>query len=605
MATEFNNNSLIVKDLSATNLIIGPESLANSFYISENGNVGINTDDPNETLSVDGNLSLSGDFFVTGNSVINQLLEVDVIRANTYLNLSGESIQRAITNLTYAELTGNISSKTLQPGEYYRITDFVTEYISNAGEWISPNNSAFVSANSGTPLAISAIAATPEPLIVLALNSNKIGSYAYSELWPYDIIQYDPNLTLLKNKDNTYRSKGFIIYREDTINRIACDYDWRNIRFKRWSLAPLSGTNPILNWVTSTTYEQFDLVTNSSIVYVCLSAHTSTTFTTDYNNGRWIGVFGINGGLVHRPDGLQIQDITQSQWTPVLPIGNQNLTYSPKLTAVYGGTAQAGYFSTIANTVNGNNSITSYNNPGNIYNFKIRKGVISSSVLNSGGYSVSLPDIVFLANNTSSATTLIDIDIQGNIGGSQSNTRYDELSFPNTFYRLATGIASGTLSITNFKVTNSNSRGFANNIFRIGAAIKQIEINCGADNRFRNNIGTLERFTNIKITKNVINNIFDQNIIDNNINGEFHSNFIQNGFHNNNIHNNFCSNILNRNFQNNTINASVSTSTYNDLLTASHIYNSYTCNIIQNTNLETKLTYLTDTGSITAVNVNN
>jgi len=601
MAIEFNNNDLIIKGLSATDLVIGPESLANSFYVSENGNVGINTNTPEEALTVDGNLSLSGDLYITGNSTIGQLLEVGTIRASTYLNLSGESIQRAITNITYAELTGNINLGTLQPGEYYRISDFVTEYISNAGEWISPNNSAFITANSGIPVAVSAIAAAPEPLIVLALSTNTVGGYAYSEMWPYDIILYDPNLNLLKNKDNTYRSKGFITYREDTINRIACDYDWRNIRFKRWILAPLSGTNPISPWATATSYTQFDLVTNSSIVYVCLSAHTSSTFTTDYSNGRWIGVFGINGGLLHRPDGLQIQDASSSNtWTPIIPIGTQNLTFSPKLTAVYGGASRAGYFSTFANPVNGNNSVTSYVITGGVYNIRIRKGQVSSNTLNNTGFSATLSDIVF-STTLNSASLLLDIDIQATPGSNNSSVGYDNPTLANSFYRVATGLGSGNLTIRNFKVTDGGV--FSNNIFRVGTAIRQVEINPSVGT-FRNNIGTPERLFNTRFTENVINNIFDQNIIGNNIDGEFHSNFISNGFYSNNITSNFCSNILNRNFQNNTISAPVSTATFNNLITATHIYQPYNCNIIANTSQQTKLTYLTDTGSITAVDVN-
>ena len=92
-------NNTYLNNLTANNLVINPSSLANSFYVSENGNVGINTSTPEEALTVDGNLSLSGNLTVRGNSNISQLLEVGTIRANTYLNLSGEAIQRAIFNV--------------------------------------------------------------------------------------------------------------------------------------------------------------------------------------------------------------------------------------------------------------------------------------------------------------------------------------------------------------------------------------------------------------------------------------------------------------------------------------------------------------------------
>ena len=52
-------------------------------------------------------------------------------------------------------------------------------------------------------------------------------------------------------------------------------------------LSSLPSVTPRGAWVTSTAYAVGDLVTNTAITYICNTAHTSGTFTTDNSSGYW------------------------------------------------------------------------------------------------------------------------------------------------------------------------------------------------------------------------------------------------------------------------------------------------------------------------------
>jgi hypothetical protein len=241
--------------------------------------------------------------------------------AGTTAGTFAEGNAPRIIDVTHAELLSLMGAQNLKRGFHYRITDFVTEYMANDNsdglrEWISPSNTANVSLNNGTAFTVASIAATPEPLIVYAFSSSEVSEEAYSELYPKDIIHYDPELTYL---DGTHTAKGFITYRKDTVREIACDYDWRNVRFKRWKLDPTATTNfaggtttAISPLATSTSYNVGDVVTlgtsaNNAGVLLCVKKHTSpSTITTfgylpTYDPNAWIPFFNRVRGFIHTP----------------------------------------------------------------------------------------------------------------------------------------------------------------------------------------------------------------------------------------------------------------------------------------------------------------
>lgn len=59
------------------------------------------------------------------------------------------------------------------------------------------------------------------------------------------------------------------------------------------AVSTYTALNPRGNWATSTSYAIKDLVEYTSIVYICLSAHTSGTFSTDLAAGYWAPYQGV------------------------------------------------------------------------------------------------------------------------------------------------------------------------------------------------------------------------------------------------------------------------------------------------------------------------
>jgi hypothetical protein len=198
--------------------------------------------------------------------------------AGTTAGTYAEGNASRIIDVTHAGLLSLMGSQSLKAGFHYRITDFVTEYMSNDSEWISPSNTANVSNNNGTAFTVASIAATPEPLIVYAFSSSEVSKQAYSELHPSDIIHYDPSLTYL---DGTRAAKGFITYRKDNLRDVSATYDWRNVRFKIWNIDPTAGANPIPLWQNGTTYTVGQYLRNATgQVFQCIETTTTEPIDT-------------------------------------------------------------------------------------------------------------------------------------------------------------------------------------------------------------------------------------------------------------------------------------------------------------------------------------
>lgn len=228
----------------------------------------------------------------------------------TTVNRLLSSYASSSISVTFDELTALSSTNSFKVGQFYTLSDFVTEYMGDNGtEWISPNNSTFISNNNGTPIAISAIAAIPEPLILQAVAPNKLSHIAYSLQYPQDIIHYDPNFTYL---DGVNTAKGFITFRKDIVREIECDYDWRNVRFKRWT-PNLSAVNtavnftqsrPVSSLAPSTNYKVCDVVTYDNVAYHCLSSHISPSTIPNgpsYNPSVWRSFFITDRGVMYYP----------------------------------------------------------------------------------------------------------------------------------------------------------------------------------------------------------------------------------------------------------------------------------------------------------------
>jgi hypothetical protein len=190
---------------------------------------------------------------------------------------SGSALEEALKNvrdITYANLITARNAGTLIAGSYYRITDFRSIYRNNDSE---------VCGRVGD-----VVESPVEPLIVLAIASNKISSQAFSEAWPTDVINYDPDLTYV---DGTATAMGFITYRWEPNANVECYYDWRNIKFKRWTVKRDEVDNVIPDWVSGQAYTIGDRVYNpaDNIIYMCLFGNSDTNINV--TSANWVAVW--------------------------------------------------------------------------------------------------------------------------------------------------------------------------------------------------------------------------------------------------------------------------------------------------------------------------
>jgi hypothetical protein len=136
------------------------------------------------------------------------------------------------TPITYSALSALAGSSNLVPGAFYEITDFRTShYIQFSGPVTGSGGIGGEEVNLG-PI---------EPLVVQAVSYSELSVNASSSTYPNDKILY-----LLSVPDGDYdyaaaSGRGCIIYRENTPRKVARDYDWRSVVFRRWETSPSSG----------------------------------------------------------------------------------------------------------------------------------------------------------------------------------------------------------------------------------------------------------------------------------------------------------------------------------------------------------------------------
>ena len=202
-----------------------------------------------------------------------------------------------IISKTYAELKALKDASQLVPGQYYKITDFQLKW------WNQSKNDVRILTSSKI-----------EPLIVLAITTNKFAENAFSELYPTDVIYYGfddaPLATPGSNYSSIPNAHGWISRRiSDGLTSIDAPYDWRHVTWNCCRL-DLSGFQ---EWSPSISYSRRDLV--------------------KYNNKLFIS--SNNGNLNIAPDGARldgngdISDSTNFYWWAAVSPFVEGLTYFP------------------------------------------------------------------------------------------------------------------------------------------------------------------------------------------------------------------------------------------------------------------------------------
>jgi len=152
----------------------------------------------------------------------NTILGGVIVGKNLSITTQGVLSLDMITDVTHAELVALVGSDALEPGTYYRITDYQTIYE-------QPDFIDMV-----IPVTTPIIKTGPiQPLIVLALKSNVLSEQAYQEDFPKDTIKYQ---LVYNTKKTSTPTKGRIYERVDEYNN-RTDFDHRNVLFKRYTTA--------------------------------------------------------------------------------------------------------------------------------------------------------------------------------------------------------------------------------------------------------------------------------------------------------------------------------------------------------------------------------
>ena len=193
-----------------------------------------------------------------------------------------DAIENQLINITYADLASAITAKTLIPGARYLITDFKTTHYFSDGN---------------TTLLDAINTAATEPLIVTATKTDDLNKLAISTVYPQDIIYYDWNPDNWKN-DCSFSDclsaepgeetiitgfKGVIYYRKDTINNNTASFDFRGVKFRRWSILNAPA------WSDAVTYAKNDFVNYNNILYIS-SVDSNLNNIPTANSYAWIGL---------------------------------------------------------------------------------------------------------------------------------------------------------------------------------------------------------------------------------------------------------------------------------------------------------------------------
>jgi hypothetical protein len=192
---------------------------------------------------------------------------------------------------TYANLIDLRNAAELEVGKKYLITDYVPVWNIFDG---------------GTMNIEEYQAGIGEMLIVTAATSTTIFKEAISTTYPSDTIYY--SLDLIDDRDIGFGDgagnpiaifKGMIYYRKDTIQNVETHYDFRNVKFRRWSVDAVAFDNgavylakdvckasdgKIYKCITATTGEGDPTVNTADwVLWLDITADAFVSWTSDKN----------------------------------------------------------------------------------------------------------------------------------------------------------------------------------------------------------------------------------------------------------------------------------------------------------------------------------
>ena len=463
-----------------------------------------------------------------------------------YMNSSGVATPvggayNPVIDTTYSDLYSLYSSNGFATGSYYYINDFQSIY--EQPDFYFDDKPKTV---------LSLTSSTYYPIVVLATSYNTLAIDAYQPYYPKDKIKYDFtwNETEFGND-----AKGRITERID-VDGNRTDYDHRTIKFKRYQNyerdLQLSGVITSWDCITGTVSgSATTFMTDLSIGdIIILDSHSAWSGDKSYTIGLKVKTKVSDTIITVEVDSLYTggvpSNVSLSNGAQITP--TTNYTFTGK-NYTFWSTVPSGYFTSYKEVYFGQYDDNDFDE---LYTFQIGGDSVNNYIGNysqkylSGSYNNTL----ILSNNVFASF----YSSYNKLEGACYNNHFENLSINN--------IINCTQGSTMYLSINSNS--FNNNIIT----------------GFFNN--------------NIITGFFNNNIIGsmayNSFSGGFYHNFTE----------------ISGNFKYNSIKCEVG---YFGLLspitTPSHIYATYSCDIILTSGLDVKLSYYSASPALTIDDITN
>lgn len=140
----------------------------------------------------------------------------------------------------------------------------------------------------------------------MAQPTKFVPSYDFSDFQaanpndPLPAAQVDAQLALLKTTtDETIDNLGLIQKDDGTLANLSVGNDQLSLEARRI----MNGWTPKGPWATETKYDVKDVVSNGGVSYVCVTKHTSGTFSTDLAADKWMAITDVPEDVEVTPTG--------------------------------------------------------------------------------------------------------------------------------------------------------------------------------------------------------------------------------------------------------------------------------------------------------------
>jgi hypothetical protein len=518
---------------------------------------------------------------------------IDNITANTInvkdtLLINGVPVSGGggLDDITYSDLYNKTVNGELEPGKWYRLTDYKSVNFLNG--WEIANNNPSPTDPNFNPQEI--YEGETEVLILQATSPYEISEIGYSEKFQGDIVQYEPFINKI-GVDIGGITNGNILPDSATVSGFDLQWDGTNVYFNMPTGYPaLFGHYFYLycEFDGGNYYQDgaFDPLTPG--ISVCQYPYTSDD--PDYGYPKAVSRIRVED------DGMKIVliDLTEQDY----------LNYD--VDTLYVDTVYAlgdayGWITRRQDT------FRDIDVPFDFRGRKYRRFEVDLSVVNPAlgtGYWGQGDNYL----NQGTTGNFIDVPSFGQDGYDAFTIKWTDMGGPDMYwYR---GYNDNNVFLGNLNKTSISSFSYNNTLssFFYNTVGTDFRGNTVGDNFYYNTVGS--EFLNNTVGDSFVFNTVGDSFVFNKINVNFQENMVGINFQSNTVGNNFNNNTVGNNFNNNTVgngfkrNQIDYTPTSTNFTSATHVYADYTCNIFKRSDNTLQLSYIDGSNVIqyTAVN---